>query len=185
MRAAFSTHLVLLDLITRIIIILSEKYKSWDPHYAIFSGLLLLPASSAHIVSSEPSASDIACYIPLLNPPRFYHFNNITYYKLESTLSLTSALDGGFHGLAHGEIYKYGCPHGKIVSSQLLLWPPQIQIQSSTLRPQTLPFYSTMCTSVSVKATGKVFYAICQSVGSSGTLRCVVGWTVPYVSRGI
>ena len=124
-------------------------------------------------------------FIPLLIPPRFYHFNNITYYKLESTLSLTSALDGGFHGLAHGEIYKYGCPHGKIVSSQLLLWPPQIQIQSSTLRPQTLPFYSTMCTSVSVKATGKVFYAICQSVGSSGTLRCVVGWTVPYVSRGI
>ena len=35
-----------------------------------------------------------------------------------------------------------------------LLRLPQVQIQSSALHPQTLPFYSTMYTSVPVKATG-------------------------------
>jgi len=96
---------MLLDLITRII--LGEQCTSRNPQYVISSVLSLLRLFSAQTSSSEPSPYVIACNMTTPYPPRFYRCNNITHYKHESTLSLTSALDVGLHGLIHSEIYKY------------------------------------------------------------------------------
>jgi hypothetical protein len=159
MRAACTTHLMVLDLITRII--LGEECKSWNPHYALYSILLLLLLSSAQISSSEPSVFVIACNMTTIYPLRFYHCNNITYYKHDYTLSLTSALDGGLHGLIHGEIDKYGSSHGTVFTSLFLLRPTQVQIQSSALHPQTLSLYSTMFYFSTRKSSGYSHSFVC------------------------
>jgi len=50
----------------------------------------------------------MACNMTTFYPLRFYHCNNITHYKHESTLSLTSALDGSLQDCNWQQLYRYG-----------------------------------------------------------------------------
>jgi hypothetical protein len=79
MRAICLAHLVLLDLIVLIILAKSTSYEV--PHYAVFSNVLQLHASSFRIFSSSPSSETPSMFLPQCQRPSFtliQNFRNIS-----------------------------------------------------------------------------------------------------------